>query len=72
MITGGMELAPLLAARRRHDNKYPLHSSDVTKIYDPKSKQVIFLYKNIYHKKLLLIIIFFKLFDYNNLLLIMK
>lgn len=52
MITGGMELAPLLASRRRHNNKYPLHSSDVTKIYDPKSKQVIFLYKNIYSKKL--------------------
>ncbi|XP_016663915.1 uncharacterized protein LOC100571059 isoform X3 [Acyrthosiphon pisum] len=40
-ITGGIELAPLLAARRRHDNKWPLHTSDVTKIYDPKSNFLI-------------------------------
>ncbi|XP_027836771.1 uncharacterized protein LOC114119419 isoform X1 [Aphis gossypii] len=40
-ITGGVELAPLLASRRRQDNKWPLHTSDVTKIYDPKSNFLI-------------------------------
>lgn len=37
-VTGGVELAPLLAAKRRHGSNWPLHTSDVTKIYDPKSK----------------------------------
>lgn len=37
-MTGGVELAPLLALRRRQEMKWPLHTSDVTKIYDPKSK----------------------------------
>lgn len=40
-ITGGVELAPLLASRRRQDIKWPLHTSDVTKIYDPKSNFLI-------------------------------
>jgi len=48
-MTGGVELAPLLAARRRQESKWPLHTSDVTKIYDPKSKQVIFFIQIVYH-----------------------
>ncbi|XP_050532679.1 uncharacterized protein LOC126900785 isoform X2 [Daktulosphaira vitifoliae] len=41
IITGGVELAPILARRRRQEIKWPLHSSDVTKIYDPKSNFLI-------------------------------
>ncbi|XP_025200056.1 uncharacterized protein LOC112597984 isoform X2 [Melanaphis sacchari] len=40
-ITGGVELAPLLASKRRQDTKWPLHTSDITKIYDPKSNFLI-------------------------------
>ncbi|XP_050443501.1 uncharacterized protein LOC126847374 isoform X2 [Adelges cooleyi] len=37
-ITGGVELAPLLAMRKKQEiMKWPLHSSDVTEIYDAKS-----------------------------------
>ncbi|XP_025422501.1 uncharacterized protein LOC112692146 isoform X2 [Sipha flava] len=47
-VTGGVELAPLLAARRRQNSKWPLHTSDVTKIYDPKSN--FWIDEREYHK----------------------
>lgn len=38
VVTGGVELAPLLAAKRRQGSNWPLNTSDVTKVHDPKSK----------------------------------
>ncbi|VVC39801.1 Hypothetical protein CINCED_3A019029 [Cinara cedri] len=40
-VTGGMELAPMLAAKRKEGTRWPLHTSDVTRIYDPKSNFLI-------------------------------
>lgn len=37
-VTGGIELAPILAAKKNESTKWPLYTSDVTRIYDPKSK----------------------------------
>lgn len=37
-ITGGIELEPLLAIRRRKAKRYPLGSSDVTGVMDIKPK----------------------------------